>query len=166
MRQVDPPAVAMPQPARSAPGEPFVDGYLPALLTQASHLISSEFHVEVRRAGLSVPEWRVLATLADGREFNVGRLAQITVIKQPTLTRLLDRMVGRGQVERVVHASDRRYSPIRIAPAGRLLVVRLIEQARDHERRVLAPFGLQRAKELKSTLRRMIDQHRRPDAAG
>jgi DNA-binding MarR family transcriptional regulator len=153
----------VPKPARpsAAPAPPrFVDGYLAALLAQASHLISSEFHVEVRRAGLTVSAWRVLATLADGREITVGQLAAITVTKQPTLTRLLDRMVARGQVERVAHATDRRYTPIRITAAGTRLVARLIEQARAHEQRVLEPFGLQQAEALKQTLRRMIDQHR------
>jgi DNA-binding MarR family transcriptional regulator len=152
----------VPRLARPATPARFVDGYLPALLTQASHLISSEFHAVVRAAGLSVPEWRVLATLADGREVTVGQLAQITVIKQPTLTRLLDRMVERGQVERVAHASDRRYTPVRITRAGGALVARLIQQAREHEARVLAPFGLRAAEELKSTLRRMIELHRGP----
>lgn len=144
----------------------FVDGYLAALLAQASHLISTEFHVEVRRAGLSVPEWRVLATLADGREITVGQLAAITVIKQPTLTRLLDRMAARGHVERVQHATDRRYTPIRITTSGARLVARLIGLAREHEQRVLEPFGLQQAEALKTTLRRMIDLRRRPAEGG
>lgn len=149
----------MPRSTGNAAPERFVDHYLAALLAQASHLISSQFHEVVRRAGLSVSEWRVLATLAEGREITVGELAQITVIKQPTLTRLLDRMVERGQVERVVHVSDRRFSPTRITPAGQKLVARLIERARDHEQRVLAPFGLKRAEDLKATLRRIIDLH-------
>ena len=42
----------------------FVDDYLPALLAQASQLISSEFHQVVRSQGLSVSEWRVMASLA------------------------------------------------------------------------------------------------------
>ena len=42
---------------------PFVDDYLPALLGQASHLIQSEFHRVVKAKGLSVAEWRVLASL-------------------------------------------------------------------------------------------------------
>lgn len=156
----------MPKPIRPAAApERFVDGYLAALLAQASHLISSKFHVEVRRAGITVSEWRVLATLADGREFTVGQLAAITVTKQPTLTRLLDRMVARGHVERVLHATDRRYTPIRITAAGARLVARLIEQARAHEARVLEPFGLRQAESLKLTLRRMIDLHRDGGAA-
>ena len=86
----------------------FVDDYLPALLAQASELISAEFHRVVRRHGFSVTEWRVLATLAGGKPISIGKLAQVTVTKQPTVTRLLDRMEARGQAERLPHDRDRR----------------------------------------------------------
>ena len=39
-------------------------------------------------------------------------------------------------------------------------VADLIAQAKEHERRVLAPFGLKRAEALKVTLRRIIELHR------
>ena len=137
----------------------FVDDYLPALLAQASQLISSEFHEVARQQGFSVSEWRVMASLAGSEPISIGQLAQVTVTKQPTVTRLLDRMVSRGQVERLPHDSDRRITLVRITPAGTKAVEHLMELARDHERRVLAPFGLRRADELKHTLRQMIDLH-------
>ena len=45
----------------------FVDDDLPALLGQASQLVSSAFHHVVLAHGLSVAEWRVLASLADSQ---------------------------------------------------------------------------------------------------
>src|SRR3954471_17706471 len=75
----------------------FVDDYLPALLAQASQLISSEFHAVARQQGFSVSEWRVMASLAGGEPISIGQLAQVTVTKQPTVTRLLDRMESKGQ---------------------------------------------------------------------
>jgi len=138
----------------------FVDDYLAALLAQASQLISSEFHEVVRQNGLSVSEWRVLATLAGSEPVSIGRLAQVAVLKQPTVTRMLDRMEARQQVERLAHDGDRRVTLVRITPAGSRTVSRLIALAREHEARVLEPFGLQRAEELKATLRRIIELHR------
>jgi DNA-binding MarR family transcriptional regulator len=140
----------------------FVDGYLAALLAQASHLISSEFHEVVREHGLSVSEWRVLASLAGGKPVSIGQLAQAAVTKQPTLTRLLDRMAARGQVERLGHDGDRRVTLVRITATGSRTVSRLIALAREHEQRVLEPFGLMRAEELKTTLRRIIELHCEP----
>lgn len=137
----------------------FVDDYLPALLAQASHLISGEFHRVAKAKGFTVSEWRVLATLAGNEPMSIGRLAQLSVSKQPTVTRLLDRMEARGQVRRLPHDSDRRVTLVQITPAGSRQVAGLIKQAREHERRVLEPFGLQRAADLKETLKRMIAEH-------
>ena len=138
----------------------FVDHYLAALLAQASHLISSEFHTVVRANGLSVSEWRVLASLAGGEPIAIGQLAQVAVLKQPTVTRMLDRMEAKRQVERLGHDGDRRVTLVRITPAGSRMVERLITLAREHEQRVLEPFGLPRAEDLKTTLRQIIELHR------
>ena len=138
----------------------FVDDYLPALLAQASQLISGEFHRVVTAHGFTVSEWRVLATLAGNEPMNIGRLAQITTIKQPTVTRLLDRMEAKGYVERIENEGDRRFTLVRITGTGTRMVSRLIPLAREHEQRVLEPFGLQRAEDLKSTLRSIIELHR------
>ncbi len=146
------------------PGAPrrFVDDYLPALLAQASQLISSEFHQVVHSQGLSVAEWRVMASLAGGTPVSIGRLAAVTITKQPTLTRLLDRMELRGDVERLAHRSDRRVTLVRITRKGSRTVHHLMDLAREHEMRVLEPFGLASAEQLKETLRRMIELHRIP----
>lgn len=150
-------AVRKPKPRQ------FIDDYLPALLAQASQLISSEFHEIVRQHGCSVSEWRVLASLAEGSPLSIGRLAQVTITKQPTATRLLDRMEARGEVERLPHDSDRRVTLVRITREGSKKVETLMRLALEHERRVLEPFGLARADELKTALRQLIALHRRPD---
>ena len=147
------------QPARPASAH-FVDDYLPALLAQASQLISGEFHLTVGAHGFSVSEWRVLATLFGKEPLSIGRIAQITTMKQPTVTRLLDRMQAKGLIERLDKGTDRRVTLVAITAAGSRKVSRLIRLAREHEQRVLEPFGLQRAEELKSTLRSIVELHR------
>ena len=156
--------VASAKPALKAKARPspvhFVDDYLPALLAQASHLISGEFHRVATSQGVTVSEWRVLATLAGNEPMSIGRLAQITTIKQPTVTRLLDRMEIKGHVQRIENDGDRRITLVRITPTGTRMVSRLIPLAREHEQRVLEPFGLARAEDLKSTLRSIVELHR------
>jgi len=138
----------------------FVDDYLPALLAQASELISGEFHDVVNKQGFTVSEWRVLASLSDGSLLSIGRLAQVTTMKQPTVTRVLDRMEAKGQIERVPSDEDRRVTLVRITSLGARTVKKLIALAREHEARVLEPFGLQRADDLKATLRSIVELHR------
>jgi DNA-binding MarR family transcriptional regulator len=156
-----PSAVNLPRsnkPKQSA----FVDSYTPALLAQVSQLISGEFHVIVQANGFEISDWRVLSTLSDGKPISIGRLAQVSVTKQPTVTRLLDRMEAQGYVKRVPHETDRRITLVHITPQGQTLVSALIKQARAHEAQVLAPLGKEKAEELKATLRLLIDLHRPP----
>jgi len=155
-----------PLPAHNRAMSPssFVDDYLPALLAQASQLISGEFHAVVARQGLTVSEWRVLATLSDGEALSISRLVEITTLKQSTATRVLDRMEARGQIERLHSALDRRVTLVRITAEGRRKARQLVPLAREHERRVLQPFGLARAQDLKATLRSIVELHR--DVAG
>ena len=138
----------------------FVDDYLPALLAQASQLLSGEFHEVVVANGFSVAEWRVLSTLASNEPLSIGRIAQITTMKQPTVTRLLDRMVAKGYIERMAQDGDRRITLILLTPRGSEVAAKLMPLAREHEQRVLEPFGLKRSEALKTTLRKIIELHR------
>lgn len=138
---------------------PFVDDYLPALLAQASHLISGEFHRIVTAKGFTVSDWRVLASLDGAEPMSIGALVRLTTMKQPTLTRVVDRLQAGGHVRRIGHETDRRITLIQITPAGDKLVAGLIELAKEHEHRVLEPFGLSRSNELKKTLKQMIELH-------
>ena len=61
----------------------FVDDYLAYLLARASHLISSEFHAVVEANGLSLMEWRVMASLSGKEVLSVGDLADIVLAKSP-----------------------------------------------------------------------------------
>jgi DNA-binding MarR family transcriptional regulator len=138
------------------PNSSFVDDYLAALLAQASHLISNEFHLIVNQNGFSISEWRVLASLYDNPNLSIGRLSEITLSKQPTITRLLNRMSNKGFVIKVDHPSDKRVTLVRITPMGEKIVKKLIDLAKDHERKVLSPFGKEHSEALKEALRQMI----------
>jgi DNA-binding MarR family transcriptional regulator len=82
------------------------------------------------------------------------------VTKQPTVTRLLDRMEAQGYVKRIPHETDRRITLVRITPRGQKLTSTLIAQARAHEDHVLAPLGKKKADELRATLKLLIHLHR------
>lgn len=150
---------------KNMPAEPtptFIDDYLPALLAQASQLISTEFHEVVRRHNLSVTEWRILSTLLGAGEISIGNLAQVTLTKQPTVTRLLDRLETLGHLRRIAHESDRRITLVRITDTGQALIADLAVQAKRHEEEVLARLAPLDSEALKATLRRVIAEYREP----
>jgi DNA-binding MarR family transcriptional regulator len=134
----------------------FVDDYLAYLLARASHLISSEFHAVVEASGLSLMEWRVMASLSGKDSLSVGELTDIVLAKQPTVTKLVGRMAEAGWVKRVDAPHDKRQSLVSLTAAGQRKVKPLLAQARAHEARVSADIGLTEVSQLKKVLERMI----------
>lgn len=134
----------------------FVDDYLLYLLARASHAISSEFHTTLRRAGLSVPVWRVLASLSGAAPQTVTGLADACLLQQPTMTKLLDRMVRDGLVRRLPDPKDRRVVRIEMTPKGADLVKEPLVAAKRHEAMVVERFPSLDGASLKELLREMI----------
>ena len=134
----------------------FVDDYLAYLLARASHLISSEFHAVVEASGLSLMEWRVMASLSGKEALSVGELADIVLAKQPTVTKLVGRMAEAGWVKRVDAPHDKRQSLVSLTATGQRKVKPLLAQARAHEAQVMADIGLAEVAQLKKVLERMI----------
>lgn len=137
----------------------FVDDYLPYLLAQASQRVSGEFHREVNRAGLSVTEWRILASLEGSEGESIGALAHLTLTKQPTLSKVVQRMEAEGLVQRSGIRADRRQTRVRITPHGHRLTESLRERARAHQQAVLDPFGHHQGELLIGMLKSLLALH-------
>src|SRR5688572_31807242 len=97
----------------------FVEDYLGYLLGQANHALYKDFDSHVRAAGLSSIEWRVLATLHDGDPLTVSRLAEEVLAKQPTVTKLVQRMSDQGWVVLQADPGDQRRTLVVATAAGK-----------------------------------------------
>ena len=136
----------------------FVDTYLGYLLGQANHALYKDFDAQVRAAGLSSIEWRVLATLHDSEPLTVSELAQEVLSKQPTVTKLVQRMAEQRWVVLKACADDQRRTLVSVTPTGRRLVLPLIDAARQHEARTLRALGASEKAALRKLLGK-IAQH-------
>lgn len=134
----------------------FVDDYLLYLLAAASEEASAQFHAEVRKEGLRVPEWRVLACLHDRDGAMITHLARIALVEQSRLTRIIAQMEDRGLVFRQSDPKDGRRVRVFLAPDGRALTLKLVPQARAHEGTLLARLSDQGAETLKPMLRSLL----------
>lgn len=118
------------------PSGGFRDDYLAFLLARAHELVSGDFEGELRKRRMPVGVWRVLSTLADGDGLSIGELAKLTLSKQPTLTKLVDRMSLQGLVERRPSERDHRKVLVLITAQGRERLADLVVRAKHQERQV------------------------------
>jgi DNA-binding MarR family transcriptional regulator len=132
--------------------ERFVDEYLGYLLGQANHALYKEFDAHVRAAGLSSIEWRVLATLHDGEPLTISQLAHEVLSKQPTVTKLVQRMGEQGWVALQADPADQRRTLVVATTAGKRLVRPLVDKARAHETAMLRTLAASEKVALKKLL--------------
>lgn len=145
-----------PQPEPDAAPE-FVEDYLLYLLAAASDRASAQFHTKVRKRGLRVPEWRVLACLHDRDGAMITHLARIALMEQSRLTRIIIQMEERGLVLRQNDPKDGRRVRVFLTPKGRVLADELIPEARAHEAELLARLPGAKAASFKPMLRALLD---------
>lgn len=139
----------------------FVGDYLLYLLAAVSDAASAEFHAHVRKAGLRVPEWRVLACLHDGDGAMITHLARIALAEQSRLTRIIVQMEERGLVARRNDPEDGRRVRVWLTDLGRKLALDLVQDARHHEAELLRLLK-DRGGTLKPTLRTFLAALERP----
>ena len=131
----------------------FADEHLSALLGRASVAISAEFHEDVRRYRMPVPQWRVLASLSDGGGLSLSELSDLTLLNQPTITRLVQRLEAKELLRKVPDAHDGRVLRVSLTNRGRAQVGHLIALAKERQKRILQ--GLD-AEALKASLQYLI----------
>jgi DNA-binding MarR family transcriptional regulator len=146
---------------KAAPAAPasdsFARNYLAYLLARASFIVSGEFHATLKNWQLSVPEWRVLACLMDVEGLSVGELAAMALMKQPGLTKVLDRMERDQLLLRRGASSDRRRVTIHLTAKGRARVKPVQRAAKAHETELLKQFTDEQRATIKSALDLLIN---------
>ena len=141
---------------RKAGDGAFTDNYLLYLLAQASAAASEAFHAELTTQGVPVSTWRILASLYPDARLNVGTLARRCLLKQPTLTRTLDRLAADGIIRRLHAKDDRRAVLVELTGDGQRLAAEKVQLAQQHETRVLAGYSEAEVADLKSKLRALL----------
>lgn len=145
-----------PRKQRTAEEKYFIDDYLAYLLAHASQAVSAEFHSVLPSQGVTVTEWRILSTLYDHPQISVGKLSKIVICKQPTLSKLIDRMEAKKWIVRSMSHQDRRSVHVSIDSAGMEIVRDLIRKAKELERSELNGFSKREIHTLKNVLRKLI----------
>jgi DNA-binding MarR family transcriptional regulator len=102
--------------------EPVVDAVLGASRALVAVAARSIAAVD---GGVTLPQYRTLVVLASRGPQNVGALADELGVHSSTVTRMCDRLVRRGLIERAVSATSRREVTIALTRAGRDLLDRV-----------------------------------------
>jgi len=126
---------------------------LPYLLTRLGVRMGELFVRVVRKEGLTLPMYRVLAALAEqGRPLRLGELAALTSAEMSTLSRLVAGMHRDGIVSRERRQNDQRSLQVALTPHGAALAAQFMPVAAHYEKVATGSMTAKDAATLKATL--------------
>lgn len=90
------------------------------------------------RFGLSIPEWRVFATLGQEQPLSSNDIVERTAMDKAKVSRAVNRLVAAGLLDRQPHPRDQRLLRLSFSPRGRDLYAQVAPEALAWEGQLLS----------------------------
>lgn len=119
-----------------------LDGFLPYRLSVAAARVSRQFAALYEaEAGLTIPEWRVLAHLARSGSVSVRDIHERVALDKSVVSRAASRLEAAGWLRKSEHETDRRLIVLELTPEGEALMARLGAIAARFQAELCAELG-------------------------
>src|SRR5215217_770541 len=123
------------------PGSAMVvlERFLPYRLNVLASLSSQALaQIYADRFGLTIPGWRVVATLGQYRVSTARDIAAHGVMHKSTVSRAVSELEARGLVERQSNRHDRREELLALTPSGQAVYEAVVPEALAFEARLVS----------------------------
>ena len=131
------------------------DDFLPHLITRLAYQLNGDLVDKLRREGINVTRWRILAVLAMGDGITINEIIDRAMMQQSALSRALMSMEKEDYVRRVLRREDARYVEVFLTDKGRALFNSLNIVVRRRQRRLVKGFSAGELATAFTLLRRM-----------
>lgn len=129
---------------------------LPMSLLSARETSMRFFRPLLAEHELTEQQWRVLRALgthdADAGPVDASRLAEMTCLLPPSLSRILENLDKRGLLTRTIDPTDQRRSHLTLSEKGQAKVAEIAPESERRYAQIEASFGVQRLAELLAEL--------------
>jgi len=129
--------------------------YVPYLIYRITGHQNRRLRRRLKKTGINIARWRVLAVLQDHGPLNIGQIAEHTLIEQPTVSRIVDQLEREGLAVRETGGRDSRYVHVLLTDAGRAAFDQVYPIALKHQEQALEGFRQQEIKTLIGFLERI-----------
>src|SRR6204780_898544 len=148
------PAASLDAPPTAADQSLF-DDFLPHLIARLAYQLNADLIEKLRREGINVTRWRILAVLAMGDGITINEIIDRAMMQQSALSRALMNMEKEDYVRRVLRRADARYVEVLLTDKGRALFDSLNIVVRRRQKRLLKGFSPQEIAAAFAVMRRL-----------
>ncbi|MBV1702041.1 MAG: MarR family transcriptional regulator [Hyphomicrobiales bacterium] len=130
-----------------------LEAFLPYQLVRAAEKVSLGFSsIYKQRDGLTRPEWRVLASLAQMGTANATEIGAHASLHKTKVSRAVFALEQRKWIKRREDAQDRRVAQLELTRTGKARFAGLARIGRQYEAALIERLGPREAEALKSAL--------------
>jgi DNA-binding MarR family transcriptional regulator len=122
----------------------------------ASSLSKGAMRFYLARFGIALPEMRLLSTLGSRRRLSSLELVKLTAMDKGLVSRVLNRLAGRGWVDHVASAAGGNRRVWKLTRSGAAVVARLQPVWQERESRLQADLTAQEREVLLQLLERLF----------
>jgi DNA-binding MarR family transcriptional regulator len=133
-----------------------LESHLGYWLRFVSNHVSHAFGLKVEAHGVTVAEWVILRALFDWDGVNPSQLADKIGMTRGAISKLVDRLVGKGLVLCRASKTDRRYQTLTLCASGRKLVPVLATLADRNDEEFFGHLSDAERAQLFATLRNIV----------
>jgi MarR family transcriptional regulator, organic hydroperoxide resistance regulator len=139
----------------TAEDQSLFDDFLPHLIARLAYQLNGDLVEKLRREGINVTRWRILAVLAMGDGITINEIIDRAMMQQSALSRALMNMEKEDYVRRVLRRADARYVEVFLTDKGRSLFDSLNIVVRRRQRRLVKGFSAAELETAFALMRRM-----------
>jgi DNA-binding MarR family transcriptional regulator len=148
-------------PGRKPAPELHLERFLPYRLSVLANTISAAIaSVYAERHDLSIPEWRVIAVLAQEPGLTAAEVAARTAMDKVAVSRAVARLETGGRVRRDSVRGDRRRQQLALTRQGRDVYNKVVPWALEYERRLVEALDPAALRALDDALYRLTERAR------
>lgn len=136
-------------------GDHWLGKFVPYLIYRITSQHNKLLRKRLRRSGINIARWRVLAVLQDNGRMNISQIVERTIIEQPTVSRIVDQLEREGLAFREICDEDSRFVQVMLTEAGEKAFREIYPVATKHQEQGLQGFTRQEIKTLIGFLERI-----------
>lgn len=134
---------------------PEFENSLPMILSRTLDAVMPPYRELFRRFDLTEQQWRVLRVLWSNDRVTSAQLAEQTILLQPSLVGILDRLEKKQLISRSRSAIDRRVVYVAASPEGRELQEQVLPEVELIHQRLQAAVSENEWKSMQATLEKI-----------
>ena len=135
-----------------------LESFLPYRLSLLSNTVSANIAATYQdKFGISMPEWRIMAILAEYADISADDVCQRTRIEKSVVSRAVARLLRRHLISREFDKRDKRRSILRLSETGLSVYDEVMPVAEAFEHKLIAKLS----REERNSLSTLLDKLQR-----